>query len=278
LVCPRCEQHLLAAVAARGTSVREEVSDAGIALDSYDQSSAGRPPPDLQAQEQLQEQLRQIARKLGSVQRKNSFGHGMARGEALLAGSQPRLRADEPHAVPPLTTAFLEEKAVGPSAQRCDARVAAIGYQARGQVPREATSWLLSLLLLAGAFSLACGVGLLTHATMTGLDQTGPGSLTWQGGLAWQGGLTITLVGEGMLIVGLTWMAIRLWRNGRRVNHQLQGVDRQLAELQYQAGVELGMRSSSSSAFYDHFARGASSQVLLASLRGGLDQLAKRME
>jgi hypothetical protein len=81
-----------------------------------------------------------------------------------------------------------------------------------------------------------------------------------------------------MLIVGLTWMAIRLWRNGRRVNHQLQGVDRQLAELQYQTGVRLGTRSSSSTAFYDHFAQGASSQVLLANLRGGLDQLAKRME
>jgi hypothetical protein len=62
------------------------------------------------------------------------------------------------------------------------------------------------------------------------------------------------------------------------LNHQLQGVDRQLAQLQYQADMGLDRRSSSSAAFYDYFARGASSRMLLANLRGGLDQLAKRME
>ncbi|MFV2070302.1 MAG: hypothetical protein ACC645_25325 [Pirellulales bacterium] len=167
---------------------------------------------------------------------------------------------------------------MGQPALRCDARVASIGYQSRSQSSRSATSWLLSLLLLTGIFSLTCGVGLLTHATMTGYGLSGQEDPTSPGRLTWQGGLTITLAGEGMLIVGLTWMAIRLWHNGRRVNHQLQGVDRQLAELQFQTEARSNMRSTSSTPFYDHFTQGASSQVLLANLRGGLDQLAKRME
>ncbi len=272
LVCPRCEHDLPAAVRAGGVSVGEEVSDTGIALDSYGSSSSDRSPLDPLAQDELQQQLRQIARKLDAVQRKSSSEPGLPGEKETWLDGQARLRVDAPHVVPPLTPDALEQSGVEQATPRCDPRIAAIGYQARSQVPREVASWLLSLLLLAGVFSLACGVGLLAHAMMTGMEQAGPE------GLAWQGGLTITLAGEGMLIVGLTWMAIRLWRNGRRVNHQLRGVDRQLAELQYQAGAKSTNQASSSAAFYDHFARGASSQILLANLRGGLDQLAKRIE
>jgi len=266
--------------ATSGETVQTKVSDAGIALDSYDHPSMSAPPLEMRTQEQLQQQLRHIARKLASVARKNSLESGSPRDETTFTDC--RLRADGPHGIPARATAGLEERIARSATPRNDARLAAIGYQARDQAPRVAVSWLLSLLLLTGVFSLACGVGLMAHATMTGFDPTElePTGFepTGSGGLAWQGGLTITLVGEGLLIVGLTWMAIRLWRNGRRVNHQLQGVDRQLAELQYHVGARLDPRSSSSAAFYDHFAQGASSQVLLANLRGGLDQLAKRME
>ncbi|MEO2046079.1 MAG: hypothetical protein ABGX16_05840 [Pirellulales bacterium] len=269
-----------------------EISDVGIALDSYQQSPANEPPYDqlpLEMLAQEQRQLSRIAQKLGPIHRQKQLQQGVAKSElsgsggsdmtgrdSMSSNSQPSLRIDWAHSVSPTAIKTHKKRMETPVTERSDAQVAAVGYQAHSQPSRRTSSWGLSMLLFGGIFSLTCGISLLVHATVTGVGQ----GASMPGDSIWQGGMTFTLAGEGMLIAGLTGMAIRLWRNGRRVNHQLQGVDRQLAELQYQyqSDAQRGMRTSTSSTYYDHFAQGISSPILMANLRGGLDQLAKRMK
>jgi hypothetical protein len=72
-------------------------------------------------------------------------------------------------------------------------------------------------------------------------------------------------------------MAARLWRNGRRVNRQLHGVDQQLAKIEQLTGTLAGSANASSQHFYHHFSQGASPHLLVANLQGQVDQFAARM-
>jgi hypothetical protein len=49
---------------------------------------------------------------------------------------------------------------------------------------------------------------------------------------AWRWGFATTIGGQGVILAGITLMAARLWRNSRRLNSQLDAVDRRLAEVQ----------------------------------------------
>jgi len=80
-----------------------------------------------------------------------------------------------------------------------------------------------------------------------------------------------------LLILSLTWMAARLWRNGRRVNRQLHGVDQQLAEIEQITGSLAGSHAASSQHYYHHFSQAVSPHMLVANLQGQVDQLAARM-
>ncbi|MEQ8212069.1 MAG: hypothetical protein RH917_19880 [Lacipirellulaceae bacterium] len=86
---------------------------------------------------------------------------------------------------------------------------------------RTPTGWWLSTLLAVSGLTLAVGLVALIYSTIA----TQPG--------LWNQALAMTLTGEGGLIVGLAWMASRLWRNSRQLNRQLAGVDRQLDALQF---------------------------------------------
>lgn len=134
-----------------------------------------------------------------------------------------------------------------------------------GERAKTATSWLLSLLLGSGVLAFCVGVGLLTW------------SAAFQLSPVWQQGMTLTIAAEGMLILSLTWMAVRLWHNGRYVNRQLHGVDRQLAEIEQITGELAGSNQSSSHRYYHHFSQVASPHLLAANLQGQVDQLAARL-
>ncbi len=105
--------------------------------------------------------------------------------------------------------------------------------------------------------------------------------LTWSAAFQlpqpWQWGMTATIAAEGMLILGLIGMAARLWRNGRQVNQQLDGVTGQLHQIERITGALAGSRMSSSQHYYDHFHQVASPHMLIANLRGQVDQLATRI-
>jgi hypothetical protein len=72
-------------------------------------------------------------------------------------------------------------------------------------------------------------------------------------------------------------MAARLWRNSRRLNQQLAEVDEQLDEIHELAGTLSAGRLSASQHYYQHFSQVANPHMLVANLRGQIDQLAERM-
>ena len=89
---------------------------------------------------------------------------------------------------------------------------------------RPQSAWGVSLLLAIGFATFACGVGLLVASNML------------VHAVAWRWGFAMTIAGEGLLIGGLAAMAVRLWRNSRRINSQLEVIDRRLGDVQ--ASVE----------------------------------------
>lgn len=255
LVCPRCELDFSPPVDRHDAISGNVPADSGIALDSLDhQSAEWSPHADAAQQEQLRQQLRRIASKLGPLRR-----------EHFRRENQPHqrhgaMRIDWSHGSSAARTAAEPEIS--------HSGMAAMAFHASrqpSQTPRTMATWAMSLLLLCGLAGFAGGVGLLAWSTAR------------LHGAAWQWGITTTIAAQGLLIVGLVWMAWRLWRNGRRVNYQLQRVGRQLEQIEYLTGTLADKRATSSGAYYDHFAQGASSHMLLANLRGQLEQLAARM-
>ena len=95
--------------------------------------------------------------------------------------------------------------------------------------------------------------------------------------LYWNLAIGLTLGGQGTLIFGLVLVVSRLWRNSRYATGKLQDVHARLGQLQHTADALTAMRSGGAPAFYADLVRGASPQVLLANLKGQLDQLASRI-
>ena len=243
LCCPRCQNEL-------AMSVATKPSDVGVALESFDEPVFEEvdelaPPIDWLTEEATNERLREINRKLNIKYRRD------------IAGPVATGMHDPRSHVPPtsFTTTDIPLRSV--------AKRAKIDVTESRRPTR--TSWTLSLLLAAGVVSFASGVGLLIWSSAFDL----PG--------LWQAGLTLTIGAEGMLILSLAWMAIRLWRNGRQVNRQLCGVDRQLAEIEQVTGALTGQRQPTSQQFYHHFSQGTSPHMLMANLQGQVDLMSARL-
>jgi hypothetical protein len=121
------------------------------------------------------------------------------------------------------------------------------------------------LIVALGTLTLAGGIGL------------GAWSLATRDMLYWNLALGLTLGGQGTLIFGLVLVVSRLWRNSRYATSKLQDVHAGLGQLQQTADVIATMRSGGAPNFYADLLRGASPQVLLANLKGQVDQLAARV-
>jgi hypothetical protein len=85
---------------------------------------------------------------------------------------------------------------------------------------RQRGAWGISMLLAAGATAFIAGVALLVTAN------------TIVHAVAWRWGFAVTIAGQGLLIAGLAAMSSRLWRNSRRMNDQLDGLNRRLGAVQ----------------------------------------------
>jgi hypothetical protein len=85
---------------------------------------------------------------------------------------------------------------------------------------RPAPAWGISLLLFFGSTALVSGLMLLVLANVL-LHPA-----------AWRWGFAVTIGGQGILMAGFAAMSLRLWRNSRRLNSQLETVDRRLLEVQ----------------------------------------------
>jgi hypothetical protein len=241
LVCPRCDEEFETEVSATTDFARACAypTDTGVSLDSVASKCDLAPPINFLEQEETHRHLRRIGRRLRTAYRHDP---GFASAPPLSWGPEA------PTGVAPLRA------------------VARRGSRTREDSAKPTiASRLIELLLMAGVVGFIGGAGLLVWAAAFGLPEP------------WQWGMTTTIAAEGALILGLTWMAGRLWRNSRRINRQLEGVEGQLDHIERLTGSLANSRMSCSQHYYDHFSQGASSQMLLANLRGQVDQLAERM-
>lgn len=102
-------------------------------------------------------------------------------------------------------------------------------------------------------------------------------SLAEDRGELWHAGLPLVLVGQGVLLVGLVLQLERMWHNHRRASDDLHKFDEELADLKQTTDLLGTTQSTASQAFYSHLAAGASSEVLLADLKGQMDMMAVQM-
>jgi hypothetical protein len=222
--------------------------DGGIALDEPAAAAAAATPPRLNDWPTRQ-CVRQLSREL-------------RRPTSVAIGAAPTIQGlrhfDPPHNV---------FEAVTPSAASPFPAVAP--QSAVSAVPRsrqsdvgQVAAWLI---VLAGTLLLATGIGLVAW------------SLTVKQLLYWNLALGLTLGGQGTLIFGLVLVVSRLWRNSRYAALKLQDVHARLSQLQNTAEALATMRAGGGPAFYADLVRGASPHVLLANLKGQLDQLAARV-
>ncbi len=134
--------------------------------------------------------------------------------------------------------------------------------QNRGSNSGQVVAWLI---VIIGVLALAGGVGLIAW------------SLSHNQMVYWNYAVGLATGGQGTLIFGLVLVISRLWRSSRYAATKLQEIHARLGQLQQASETLAGARSSSAPAFYADLVRGASPHVLLANLRGQVDQLATRV-
>lgn len=153
----------------------------------------------------------------------------------------------------PIPAAFAR-----PSARRPQTPAAAKPQRRPGSL----ASWLLVGL---GLMALVCGAVLLAWGK-------------WEARVdLWDMGLPIALAGQFGLLLGLVLQLDRLWRDSRQTAKQLDDVGEQLQDLNQAAAMLGTSHAPSAQAFYTHLAEGANPHLLLADLRGQLDQLAMKI-
>jgi hypothetical protein len=135
--------------------------------------------------------------------------------------------------------------------------------QSRRTEGSQIIAWFI---VLAGTFVLAGGIGIVAW------------SLSTKQMMYWNLALGLALGGQGTLILGLVLVVSRLWRHSRYAAGKLQDVHARLGQLQHTAEILTTIRSGGGApAFYADLARSASPHLLLANLKGQLDQLATRL-
>ena len=125
--------------------------------------------------------------------------------------------------------------------------------------------WLIRGMLTLGLIGLLSGVALLAWSMAFDLAEM------------WKWGMTTTVAAECLLVSALAGMAARLWRHSRRIQAEMQNVDAQLDEIHELTGLLSAGHQSGSQHFYHHFSQVANPHMLVANLRGQIDQLAERM-
>jgi len=239
-VCSRCQRPMRSSKPLHAAAICDE----GLALDDPVAAAAAAAPPrdDWQAQQRARRLERELRRSTVEIP---------AAGAPALKG--PR-RFDPPKqlfdSIQQANSPIMPQVAV--SAFAGPRRVHG------GQI----LAWLI---VVAGTLVLSAGIGLVTW------------SLAAKEMLYWNLAIGLTLGGQGMLIFGLVLVLSRLWRNSRFATGKLQDVHARLGQLQQTADVLATMRAGGAPAFYTDLMRGASPQVLLANLKGQVDQLAARV-
>jgi hypothetical protein len=247
IVCSRCQQPLRS----RKASAAAQICDEGIALDEQAAPVATAAEIFRKDDWPAQQRVRSLAREL---KRPNIAAKTSSEKAPL---SRHRFEPPEdffgqfpPTPLPSLTPAALQSSSNS-------------ALQAKNSESSQIVAWLI---VIAGVFSLASGLGLITWSISTK-------TMTH-----WNLGFGLAVGGQGTLILGLALVVSRLWRHSRYAAMKLQEVHSRLGQLQQTAEVLTTMRTGGGApAFYAELARGASPHMLLTNLKGQLDQLATRI-
>jgi hypothetical protein len=129
----------------------------------------------------------------------------------------------------------------------------------------EGSQLIAWLIVIAGVLTLGYGLGLIGW------------SLSAHETRRWNAAVGLALGGQGLLIFGLVLVISRLWRSSRYAAGKLHEVHNSLGHLQQASEALAATRGGSAPAFYADLVRGASPHMLLASLKGQVDQLTTRV-
>lgn len=238
-ICPRCQQKL---------SVPRP-SDTGIALDEPAAAVVADKPPLERDDWQMRQRARHLSRELGRTTT-------VPRPPLSSVPGNPR-RFD-----PPQDLFDRIERITAPSVATSGSPVAASYPVRRRSEGGHVFAWLV---IVAGTIALAAGLGAIAWS----LAENRPD--------LWNPALGVTLAGQGTLIFGLVLVLMRLWRTSRYAAGKLQDVHARLGQLQQTTdALSVTRAAGGAPAFYAELARGANPQMLLANLKGQVDQLAAR--
>ncbi len=245
IVCSRCQQPL----GGKKPAHAERICDDGIELDEPAAAAVAAAPPRLDewsARQRVRDLGRELRRPtLAVATTATRLPHGRRRFDPPQNFFDQLEHATAPPAITPLTQ---------------NNPVPNIG--SRHGRAGQYVAWLV---VLSGSLALAAGIGLIAW------------SLAAERMIHWNLALGLALGGQGTLILGLALVVSRLWRNSRYAMAKLHDVHASLGQLQQTADAITAMRCGGAPAFYADLVRGASPQVLLANLKGQLDQLATRL-
>jgi hypothetical protein len=246
IVCSRCAQPMQQ----RKSAYTSRICDEGLALDEPEATQAAATPSlfrndDWAARQRVRTAVRELRRP-----------------NPTTGNSANRIVADRQRFDPPQDLFGQIEQSTTPTiatnAPQSFATDLAQKHNSGGQI----VAWLT---VVIGALGLASGVGLIAWSLSTAQM------------LYWNYALGLAIAGQGTLVFGLVLVISRLWRSSRYSVAKLQDVHVRLGQLQQSSETLAATRTGSAPAFYADLVRGASPHVMLANLKGQVDQLATRV-
>jgi hypothetical protein len=249
IVCSRCQRPTKKEKSPHATYICDE----GLALDGQvaaSTSTATKAPPTRFDDWQVRQRVRSVVREL---QRPNPTA-------AMQSSrvSADRLRFEPPH--------NLFEQRQSASADGLPSSISPIAAAASSRSGQSEASQLIAwLIVITGVLTLGFGLGLIGW------------SLSAHETRYWNLAIGFALGGQGVLIFGLVLVISRLWRSSRYAAGKLHDVHTSLGQLQQASEALAATRGGSAPAFYAELVRGASPHVLLANLKGQVDQLSTRV-
>jgi hypothetical protein len=249
IVCSRCQKP----IQSQKGPYTSRICDEGLALDeplaAQSTATAGKGAPFRTDDWAARQRVRTAARELRRPNPTTSTAPNRAAADRQRFDLPQDLFAQIDQATTPTIATLAPQSFAADLAQR---------HNTGGQL----VAWLV---VIIGVLALTSGVGLLAW------------SLSTSQMLYWNDALGLALAGQGTLIFGLVLVTSRLWRSSRYSAAKLQDVHTRLGQLQQSAETFAATRTGGAPAFYADLVRGASPHVMLANLKGQVDQLATRV-
>jgi hypothetical protein len=251
IVCSRCGH----AVQSEKSPYASRICDDGIALDEAaatkpkSTATATAAPPFRTDDWAARQRVRTVARQL---RRANP---AMVNSTNTMANYTRRFD-------PPQDLFAQIDQATAPTIATLAPQLFPIDQTTHHNAGSQIVAWLV---VIIGVLALTGGVGLIAWSLAA--DQM----------LYWNYAIGLAMTGQGTLIFGLVLVISRLWRSSRYSAAKLHDVHTRLGQLQQSSETMATTRTGGAPAFYADLVRGASPHVMLANLKGQVDQLATRV-